>query len=186
MADKHTLARPYAVALFDLARNEGRLDQWSLALSVAAMVAEDERVLAAMQDPKHNDADRLRLLTGLFGGTAADALLGGSDREGTNFLKLLVENDRVEVLPEVAELYEQMKAEAENTLDVTVTSAAPLTDDLVQRIRGALQKKLGREVNLSTAIDEGLIGGAVIRAGDFVIDGSVRSRLGKLASVLSS
>ncbi len=184
MADKHTLARPYAVALFDLARHAGHLEAWSEALAVAAQVAGDGRVLAAMQDPKHSDADRVGLLTRLFAGTPAESLLGGGDQYGANLLKLLVEYDRVDVLPEISELFEAMKAEAENTLDVTVTAAAPLSDELARRIRAALEKKLGREIHLSTAVDEELLGGAVIRAGDFVIDGSVRSRLGKLANVL--
>jgi F-type H+-transporting ATPase subunit delta len=113
-------------------------------------------------------------------------LLGGDHEMGTNLLRLLVENDRVEVLPEIAEHFEDMKADLENTVEVTVTAASPMSDELAGEIRQALHKKLGREVILSTAVDEELIGGAVIRAGDFVIDGSIRSRLEKLANVLGS
>lgn len=186
MADKHTLARPYADALFDLARESDAFDRWSGALGAAALVAGDDRVLGVMQDPRYSDAERVEFLTGLFAGMPEASLLGGGDAMGTNLLRLLVEYDRIEVLPEIAEHFEDMKAELENTVDVTVTAATPVSDALSAEIREALEKKLGREVILSTAVDEELIGGAVIRAGDFVIDGSIRSRLEKLANVLGS
>jgi len=186
MADKHTLARPYADALFDLARQDGTLDQWSSALGVAAIVAADDRVAEVMHDPRYSDAKRVEFLTGLFAEAPEAAVLAGSDTKGTNLLRLLVDYGRVEVLPEIAEHFDELKAELENTVEVTVTAASPLSDDLSARIREALQQKLGREVTLSTAVDEELIGGAVIRAGDFVIDGSIRSRLTKLANVLGS
>lgn len=186
MADKHTLARPYADALFALARETGTLDEWSTALDVAAAVAAEDRVLAVMQNPRYSDAERVEFLTGLFAGVAQASLLGGTEQAGTNLLRLLVEYDRVEVLPEIAEHFEDMKADLENTVEVTVTAATAISDDLTREIREALQKKLGREVILSTAVDEELIGGAVIRAGDFVIDGSIRTRLAKLAGVLGS
>lgn len=186
MADKHTLARPYADALFDLARQDGTLSEWSSALGVAAAVAADDRVEEVMHDPRYSDARRVEFLTGLFAEVPEAAVLAGGDEKGMNFLRLLVDYDRTEVLPEIAQHFDDLKAELENTVEVTVTAAAPLSDELSARIREALEKKLGREVILSTAVDEELIGGAVIRAGDFVIDGSIRSRLTKLAGVLGS
>jgi F-type H+-transporting ATPase subunit delta len=186
MADKHTLARPYADALFELARQDGTLADWSDALRVAAVVAADERVEEVMHDPRYSDERRVGFLTGLFTEAPEAAVLDGGNSKGTNFLRLLVDYGRVEVLPEIAEHFEELKAQFDNTVEVTVTAASPLTDELSARIREALEQKLGREVILSTAVDEELIGGAVIRAGDFVIDGSIRSRLTKLAGVLGS
>ncbi len=186
MADKHTLARPYADALFELARETDTLDQWSAALAAAALVGGDDRVIDFMHDPRYGDSERVQFLTRLFAEVPEASLLGGGDDRGTNLLRLLVEYDRVDVLPEIAEHFEDMKADLENTVEVTVTAASPMSDRLAAEIREALHKKLGREVILSTAVDEELIGGAVIRAGDFVIDGSIRSRLEKLANVLGS
>ena len=99
-------------------------------------------------------------------------------------LKLLLEYGRVNALPEIADHFDALKAEVENTVDVTVTSAVPMSAEQQQAVKTALQARLGRNVSLSTEIDESLIGGAVIRAGDVVIDGSVRSRLNGLANAL--
>jgi F-type H+-transporting ATPase subunit delta len=118
------------------------------------------------------------------GGKAS--ILAGGDTRGTNFLKLLVEYERVFVLPEIAEHFEALKANVENTIDVTVTSAAPLSAAQQKTIVNALSKRLGREINLATEIDENLIGGAVVSAGDVVIDGSLRSRLEGLSNALIS
>ncbi len=111
-------------------------------------------------------------------------MLAGGSQHGTNFLKLLLENGRVAVLPEIAEHFDALKAEVENSVDAVVTSAAPLSKEQEQDIASSLKKRLGREVRLSTEIDENLIGGAVIRAGDVVIDGSLRARLEGLANAL--
>lgn len=185
MADKHTIARPYAQAAFDVAREAGSLDAWSRALEVAAAVMADGTVDEFLSSPALTDAQRLEFLSGLLGEAAGgDSVFAGDDRHGTNFLKLLIEYDRVDVLPEIAEHFDDLKARVENTVDVTITSAAPVSDDLRRRITEALTSRLGREVRLETRIDENLIGGAVIRAGDVVIDGSLRSRLESLSNVL--
>ena len=113
-----------------------------------------------------------------------NAVLAGGDARGTNFLKLLLEYGRVAVLPEIAEHFETFKANVENTVDVVVTSAAPISDDQQKAIVKALTARLGRDVRLQTEIDESLIGGAVIRAGDVVIDGSLRARLDGLTNAL--
>ena len=120
---------------------------------------------------------------GLFA-SAGDKVLGGESKRGTNFLKLLLENDRAAVLPEIAEHYETLKAKIENVVDVTVTAATALDNQQQETISKALRERLGRDVKLETAIDENLIGGAVIRAGDVVIDGSLRARLDGLANAL--
>ena len=187
MADNNTLARPYAQALFDLASASDALGEWSAALAVAGQVAADEQAAQMLGNPKLSDAQRLNFLTDLFRSAGPEsALLSGQNAAGSNFLKLLIENDRTNVLPEISEHFEALKAEVENSVDVTVTAAAPLSDAQMQTISASLRKRLGREVRLQTKIDESLIGGAVIRAGDVVIDGSLRARLEGLANALAN
>ena len=132
-----------------------------------------------------SDDQRLAFLEELFA-AAGDktSVLAGVNPEGANFLRLLLEYGRVDVLPEIADHFEALKAQVENTLDVTVTAAAELSSTQKETIAAALKERLGRDVNLSTELDENLIGGAVIRAGDVVIDGSVRTRLESLSNAL--
>ncbi|MEX2126432.1 MAG: F0F1 ATP synthase subunit delta [Woeseia sp.] len=185
MADNNTIARPYAEAAFELARDGGSLDAWSAALNVASAVMADGRVAKFLGNPSLTDAERLSFLSGLFGTAGGDdTILAGSSKEGRNFLKLLLEYGRIAVLPEIAGHFDARKAEIENTVDVTVTSAAKLDDAQKRAIAAALKKRLGREVRLEAVLDENLIGGAVIRAGDVVIDGSLRSRLQSLSNAL--
>lgn len=183
MADNHTLARPYAQAMFDLAREDDALARWSESLDIAGQLTADGQVATYLGNPGISNEQRLEFLTGLFGQAEA-GLLDGSDKKGRNFLKLLIENGRVAVLPEIAERFEALRAEVENTVDVVVTSATELGEGQRQAIVAALAKKLGREVRLETRVDKNLIGGAVIRAGDVVIDGSLRARLDGLTNAL--
>jgi F-type H+-transporting ATPase subunit delta len=186
MADNNTLARPYAQAAFELARERGSLEAWSAALCLASEVLADGRVATFLGNPKLSDEQRLAFLTGLFEAAGgSESVLAGGDRQGTNFLKLLLEYERVDVLPEISLHFDALKAAIENTVDVTVTSATRLNDTQKDAIAAALRKRLGREVRLDTQLDEDLIGGAVIRAGDVVIDGSLRSRLKSLANALT-
>ena len=185
MADNNTVARPYAQAIFDVARETGTLDELSASLGAARALLADGQVAAFLANPALSDAARIEFLTGLFASTAgADSVFSGSVRQGTNFLKLLLENGRVGVLPEIADKFDELKAGVENTVDVTVTSATPLSAEQQASISKALATRLGREIRIETAIDENLIGGAVIRAGDIVIDGSVRARLEGLTNAL--
>ena len=187
MADNNTIARPYARAVFELASEKGELDDWAPALEVAKAVLPDDQVVRFLGRPALTDAERLEFLTALFGCFGDEAsLLAGGNEHGSNFLKLLLEYRRVAVLPEIAEHFEVLKAELENTVDVTVTSAAPMSAKQQAAVAAALKERLGRTVNIETAIDESLIGGAVIRAGDVVIDGSLRSRLESLSNALVS
>jgi len=183
MADNNTIARPYAQAVFELAHQAGELAAWSESLEVARQLLSDGEVFAYLGDPAFNDAQRLDFLTGLFDKGGAK-LLAGTDKRGTNFLKLLLEYGRVPVLPEISEHFETLKAEIENVVDVVVTSASPISQGQRETMSKALRERLGREVNLETEIKEDLIGGAVIRAGDVVIDGSLRARLDGLANAL--
>ena len=183
MADNNTIARPYAQAVFELANEAGELSAWSESLDIAGQLLSDSGLVEYLSTPKLSDAKRLEFLSGLFKSANATKLAGG-DKRGDNFLKLLLENRRANVMPEIAAHFEVLKADIENTVEATVTSAAPLSSAQRSEMASALKKRLGREVNITTEIDENLIGGAVIRAGDVVIDGSLRARLEGLATAL--
>ena len=187
MADNNTIARPYARAAFDLARDAGELGPWSDALNVAGSLLADGQAAKFLASPKLNDATRLEFLTGLI--TAAggnNVVFDGNEKQGANFLKLLIEYGRVDVLPEIAAHFDMLKDEVEHTIDVTVTSAVALSDVQQQEIASALKTRLGRDVRLTMETNETLIGGAIIRAGDVVIDGSLRARLQGLATALTA
>ncbi len=183
MADNNTIARPYAQAVFELANDAGALGPWSESLEIAGQLLADRTLVEYLGNPEFNDDQRLEFLTGLFAKAKA-TLLAGKDKKGTNFLKLLIENGRIGVLPEIATHFEAKKAQVENSVDAIVTSATKLSKKQTDDIAKALKKRLGRDVKIETEIDENLIGGAVIRAGDVVIDGSIRARLEGLATSL--
>lgn len=185
MADNNTIARPYARAVFRVAQDNDALAEVSASLDAGRKILGDGQVTSFLANPGLSDEQRLEFLTSLFGKAVGDdsVFAGGSDH-GVNFLKLLLEYGRVDVLPEIADRFDALKADVENTLDVTVTSATTLSAAQQKEIETALKARLGRDVNLSTEIDEDLIGGAVIRAGDVVIDGSVRARLEGLSNAL--
>jgi F-type H+-transporting ATPase subunit delta len=187
MADNHTIARPYARAAFDVATEANALDELSTSLNAARDLLSDGQAVRFLGNPALTDEQRLSFLTELFASAVGrKSVFAGDSEHGVNFLKLLIENGRVVVLPEIAEHFDALKASVENTVDVTVTSAAPLSAAQQKAVIEALKEKLGREVNLETKTDENLIGGAVIRAGDVVIDGSLRSRLEGLSNALIS
>lgn len=183
MADNNTIARPYAQAIFDLAQESDELPAWAASLAIAGQLLADDGLVEYLSAPQLSDKKRLDFLTGLFKSAGAIQLAGG-DKRGVNFLKLLIENKRSRVLPEIAVHFEALKAEIENSVDATVTTSTPLSKAQQDEIAGALKKRLGRDVNITTKIDTNLIGGAVIRAGDVVIDGSLRARLQGLANAL--
>ncbi len=183
MADNNTIARPYAQAVFELASAAGELSAWSESLDIAGQFLDDGGLVEYLSTPALSDEKRLEFLGGLFKSANATKLAGGN-KHGDNFLRLLLENKRIAVMPEIAAHFEVLKADIENTVEATVTSATPLTSSQQKEMASALKKRLGREVNITTEIDENLIGGAVIRAGDVVIDGSLRARLEGLATAL--
>jgi F-type H+-transporting ATPase subunit delta len=171
-----TVARPYAEAVFELARDSGRLEAWSEMLGLLAAAMREPELAALVANPKLIPQQLSELMLDV-GGDALDA-------EGRNFVKVLVENDRLAVLPEIAALYEERKREAEGLVKVQVTSAFPLAPGQTEQIASALRAKLGREVEITTLEDPSLIGGVRVRAGDMVIDGSVQGRLRQLANEL--
>ena len=186
MADNNTVARPYAQAVFEVARENDALDELSTSLAAARDLLSDGQVAVFLGQPSLNDEQRLEFLQGLFAEAVGEgSVFAGGSRHGTNFLKLLLENGRVVALPEVSEQFEALKAELENSIDAVITAAAPLSAAQEKEIADTLAEKLGRDVRISTEIDENLIGGAVIRAGDVVIDGSLRARLDGLANALT-
>ena len=174
MSQALTLARPYARAAFSLARDAGTLPAWSQALAFAARVAADPQVAAVLGHPKLSAADAVALL-------APD----GAGEAFGNFLGLLFDNRRLSLLPEIAGLYDELRFEAERVVKAKVTSAVALPASELETIKAALKKRFGRDVEIETAVDAGLIGGAVIDAGDVVIDGSVKGKLGRLETALS-
>jgi len=176
MAEKSTIARPYAQAAFELAEAGGDLKSWSMMLELGAMIVSDDQVAELISNPNISKESLLELMLNVAG----DRL----DKVGSNFIRVLVANGRLIVLPEIAALYEQHRAEAERYVDAEVISALPLSDAQQQTLIQGLTKKLGREVRLTASIDEALIGGAIVRAGDLVIDGSVSGHLNKLAQTL--
>ena len=183
MADNNTIARPYAQAVFELAQEADDLSGWSNSLDVARSLLADGQVVTFLADPAFSNEQRLEFLTGLFAKAKATKV-SGKDKQGTNFLKLLLENGRIGVLPEIAEHFEVLKAKVENVVDVVIRSASVISKKQQAAISKALRDRLGRDVKIETEIDENLIGGAVIKAGDVVIDGSLRSRLEGLSTAL--
>ena len=175
MSNALTLARPYARAAFALARQHDRLAGWSRLLQFAAIAAADPRVHAVLVHPQASREDAVALLLPP----------GESDPNFAGFLSVLAENRRLPLLPEVAAMFEDLKAEAERVVRATVTTAQAVDAGELERIREALKRRFGCEVDLSTAIDPALIGGAVIDAGELVIDGSVRGKLERLGGALA-
>lgn len=176
MAEKTTLARPYAKAAFELAFQTGRLQEWSNGLAFAALVAEDPQMVALVRSPRITKERAAELFIEL-GGERLNA-------DVRNFIRTLAENRRLGLLPEIAVLFEQYRAEAERTVEVHLIAAAPVSDEQRQKFAASLKERLKRNVELKVETDPSLLGGAVIRAGDMVIDGSVRGRLSQLAAAL--
>ena len=172
MAERVTLARPYAKAAFESARDSNGFAHWSEMLAAAATTVADERVVKLLSSPRVQPTDLVDLI----------AEASGADERGRNFLSTLAQNRRLALLPEIAASYELLRAEVENVADVQVTSAAPLNEAQRERLLAALRQRLKREVRMHCEVDAGLIGGAIVRAGDFVIDGSLKARLDRLAS----
>lgn len=178
MAERTTTARPYAKAIFALARKTNTLADIAAGLTLGAEVVANPSVRALLGSPHVSAAQLSELVNGIAGARLDD--------NGRNFVTLLAQNRRLGFLPEIAALFEQMKSEVENAVDVEVTSASQLTADQEIRYAAALQKKLGRSVRLHTKVDGTLLGGAVLKAGDLVIDGSIKGRLERLATDLTA
>lgn len=177
MSEYQTIARPYAQAVFELAQSSGDYRGWSEALAWASAIASDPQVQELARNPRVDE----EMLAQLFGDIAADKLF----EEARNFLRLVIRNGRLYSLPHVATLYEQMRAKAEGTIEAELVSAQEVSDEQRAALAKSLSRRLDREVSLRVTQDPALIGGAVLRAGDLVIDASVRGRLQKLSASLA-
>jgi len=178
MAELSTLARPYARAAFEYAKACGALPQWSQQLATCAAVSADQRVASLLGSPASTSEQQAQTLNGLCGDDTSAEL--------KNFVRILAANKRLSLLPHIRAQFEELKAAQEMRVDVEVISAFDLDDATAARLADALGKKLEREVKVSTSTDSDLLGGVLIRAGDLVIDGSVRGRLNKLAEAMNS
>ena len=176
MTESVTIARPYAVAVFRLAKERNALAKWSEMLGLASAVAANAQVQAFIEDPKNAASD----LEHLFVSVCGDKL----DASGVNLVKLLVEYDRLALLPEIASIYEELKAQDECVLDAEITAATKLEGKQVKTLVGQLEGRFGKKVEAHVKVDPEIIGGIKIVVGDTVIDASVRGRLQELAYTL--
>ena len=176
MSNLATLARPYAKAAFALAQDTQTLARWEDLLGMAAAIASDPTMADVLESPHVSDAQAVKLIAGAAGEALDDRFRG--------FLGVLADNGRLPLLPEIASLFSRLRAQAERRLQVRVVSAVPLDEEQSGRLREALARRFDCEIELDNEIDQGVIGGAVIYAGDEVIDGSLRGRLQKLSSSL--
>jgi F-type H+-transporting ATPase subunit delta len=175
MSQSLTFARPYARAAFAIAQEQGRLPAWSTLLGFSATAVADAAMAPVLGNPRVSPEQLVELLLPP----------GDVDPGFRQFLVVLADNRRLALLPEVAALYAQHRAHAERVVKATVTSAQALDPIELEALRISLRKRLGREVEVATAIDPALIGGAVIDAGDVVIDGSLRTKLARLGAALA-
>lgn len=175
MSQALTFARPYARAAFSVARDENQLAAWSAALGFSAQVAADPTVASLLLNPSLGQEQAVTLLSP-----------DGASPSQSQFLTVLAQAQRLALLPEIAGLFEQLKAEAEQVVRARVTSAAELPAGELEVIKAALARRFGRQVEVETAVDASLIGGAVIDAGDVVIDGSLKGKLDRLQTALAS
>ena len=178
MSELITAARPYARAAFDVATKHNEIEKWTDMLNFMTAVAHDATMQKLLDSPI------------LSRQQTANTFISACEQQvndrGKNFICLLAENDKIVLLPEIAVLFHHYRSEAEGTLEAEVVSANEINDSQLEKIAVSLKQRLGKEVNLTSRIDAALIGGAIIRAGDLVIDGSVRGRLDKLSTALTN
>ena len=176
MADLTTIARPYAKAVFQQARRDKALEKWSEQLALLVAVTEDPLMQTFLDSPDVDAGEKCQAVLDVGG-----EKLGA---EAGNFVRLLAENRRLDALSSIATVYEDFRAEAEQSIEAEVVSARALTKEQEKRLITALKKRLDRDVTIKCTVDKNLIGGAVIRAGDLVIDGCVPTKLNQLAASL--
>jgi F-type H+-transporting ATPase subunit delta len=178
MSELSTLARPYAAAVFKRASESGSAEQWSQMLTFIATVVKDKDISTIIQNPKISQDRLIQLLL--------DICQEQLNLEGENFLKLLVQNDRLTLAPQISQLYEIHKADAEGYVDVDVTTAYAFTKEEQKKFTSALEKTLAKKVRVSVNVDKSLIGGFLAKAGDRVIDGSIKGRLQHMQKTLKA
>jgi len=177
MSEALTTARPYAQAAFEEAQKLSDLKGWSEVLLALAEAVNYPEICNVISSP--------RVVKAQLGGLLGDVLGGKLKPQQMNFIKLLAENQRLPLLPEIASIFEVLKSEAEKSVDVEVDSAFELSAAQQDKIVSSLKKRMGREIKLTCKVNKELLGGVVIRAGDKVIDGSARTRLSEMATALA-
>ncbi|MEX0619623.1 MAG: F0F1 ATP synthase subunit delta [Pseudohongiellaceae bacterium] len=178
MAEPITLARPYAKAVFQVALDNGDLGGWSKMLRQIALVVRNEKVRAILTSPVYTTTQQAEQVLELCG----DEL----NPLAKQFVRVVAENRRLLLMEEILTLFEALKANQEKSIDATLTTAFEVSEETSEKLVASLKKHLQRDINLVTSVDSRLIGGAVIRAGDMVIDSSVRGKLAKLAEAMKS
>lgn len=172
MQETTTIARPYAGAVFEQAQSDGELQKWSAMLHILNQVASDPAMQTLIKNPKVGRQQLADIILDICG----DRL----NKHGRNFVSILIDAGRLPVMPQICKLFEEKKAEAVGIAEVEVISAYPLEDQQQEKIKQVMAKRLGKKVQITAHVDQSLIGGAVIRAGDSVIDASLRGRLKQL------
>lgn len=176
MAELSTIARPYAEAAFEIAQQGSALGAWSQMLRFAATIVGDARVAAALDNPRLDAGAKESLLLSIAGDRF--------DAQARNFIRVLVEADRVAVLPQISAQFDALKDAAEATAKATIESAFELSDAQVAALKAALEQRFGRKIEATVSINPALIGGARVTVGDAVIDGSVQAKLGAMSTQL--
>lgn len=176
MAELLTTARPYAEAAFSYAKEQQKLQEWSNALNNLAIIAKDEQLAAFLVNPKHSKANKISIFESVMG--------SGMTNDVKNFLQVVAENGRLIVLPEVAKLFEQYKAQEEKRVKATVVSASKITVEQQKVLSAALNNKFGAEVDIDYEEDASLISGIKVKVGDWVVDNSAKSQLHKLGAAI--
>ena len=174
MLEHTTIARPYARAVFEQAKEENDFDRWSGLLNILVIIVTDNRMKSLIDNPKVSDEMLFGIIQDICGNTLSNT--------GNNFVRILIDAGRLTVLPEILQLYHKMRVDSEGLAEVEVVSAYPLSDDQTRAISEAMTKRLGKKIDITARIDNSLIGGAVIRTGDSAIDASIRGRLRQLSN----
>lgn len=178
MSEQSSLARPYAKAIFELARDAGDYSKWSDQLDFLSTVSANERLLNAFNNPTISTEQKTELLLAV----CKDQL----DDQGQSLVKLLVLNGRIAALSDINEQFMILRDEAEQVIEAQLITASEIDDARKETLQKALSKRLGKKIKLQTSVDESLIGGAIVRAGDWVVDGSVKAQLQDLVGAIGA
>lgn len=178
MSENTTIARPYAQAVFEQAVEEGNIAQWSSLLKLLAKIVSDPLMRRLLTDPRVSKAQLQDILTELCGGQLSAT--------GINFIKVLVQASRLKYVAQISALFEKHWADKEGRIDINVITAYELDPEQKTRITAVMAKRLDKQVSISSLVDQSLIGGMIIRAGDSVIDASLRGRLNELRKTLTA
>lgn len=177
MSEQITIARPYAEAAFSFAKDQSKVNEWQMMLTFAAEVSQQSAIKSLM-----NSDIRAEAIATIFIDICEDQL----DEYQKNFIRVVAENHRLSFLPEVLELYANYRQELDSTIEADLISASQLSSAQLEKISKAIEKKLNRKINLNTSIDSSLLSGFIVRAGDFVIDNSIKAQLTRLSLAVQS